>query len=96
MANLCIQARRTISYTYAIRFYIRGRNKQAFFDFLLQDLERDLEQLTKRTEENWLSYTERDDDNNVRLGDKFQKYKEDLVTLRAALERHFNKCLVSF
>lgn len=57
MANLSVQARRTISYTYAIRYYIRGRNKQQFFDFLLQELERDLEQLTKRTEENWLSHT---------------------------------------
>ena len=34
MANLCIQARRTIGFTYAIRFYLRGRNKQYFFDFL--------------------------------------------------------------
>jgi hypothetical protein len=58
MASLVIAARRTISYTYAIRFYLKGINKQSFFDFLQRDLESDLEKLTKRSEENWIDYTE--------------------------------------
>ena len=95
MANLSVQARRTISYTYVIRYYIRGRNKQQFFDFLLQELERDLEKLTKRTEENWLSYTDTDEDLNVTLCEKFFAYKQDLISLRSALENHFKNCLES-
>jgi len=58
MAKLVVAARRTISFTYAIRFYLRGHNKQQFFDFLQRDLEADLEKLTRRSEENWLDYTE--------------------------------------
>ena len=34
MANLCIAARRTISMTYGIRFYLKGESKKRFFDFL--------------------------------------------------------------
>ena len=33
IARLVIAARRSLSYTYAIRFYLNGPNKQAFFDF---------------------------------------------------------------
>lgn len=62
MANLVIAARRTISFTYAIRFYLKGKNKQSFFDFLQRDLENDLEKLTKRSEEDWLDYTDRTGD----------------------------------
>ena len=34
IANLIIVVRRCLSYTYAIRFYLLGPNKQAFFDFI--------------------------------------------------------------
>lgn len=95
MANLCIQARRTISFTYAIRFYLKGKNKQYFFDFLQKDLESDVEKLTARTEEDWVAYTDVDINNDIQLGEKFFKFKQDLITLRATLENHFNKCLVS-
>lgn len=50
MANLVVAARRTLSYTYPIRYYLRGKSKQQFFDFLVKDLERDLESLTKISE----------------------------------------------
>ena len=33
IARLVIAARRSLSYTYGIRFYLNGINKQAFFDF---------------------------------------------------------------
>ena len=34
IAKLVVAARRSLSYTYAIRFYLRGEQKQAFFDFI--------------------------------------------------------------
>ena len=34
IAMLVVAARRSLSYTYAIRFYLRGAQKQAFFDFI--------------------------------------------------------------
>ena len=49
-AYLVLAARRTLSYTYAIRYYLKGREKQKFFDFLVKDLERTLETLTRLTE----------------------------------------------
>ena len=50
MAYLVLAVRRTLSYTYAIRFYLKGREKQQFFDFLVKDLERTLETLTRLSE----------------------------------------------
>ena len=60
IAELVIAARRSLSYTYAIRFFLRGPNKQAFFDFIQGDLERSLEALNKKNEENWLDQVEYD------------------------------------
>ena len=34
IAGLVVAARRSLSYTYAIRFYLKGPNKQAFYDFI--------------------------------------------------------------
>ena len=50
IANLVIRARRSLSYTYALRFYIRGESKQRFFDFIQGDLERSLELLNDKSE----------------------------------------------
>ena len=33
VAKLVMIARRALSYTYAIRFYLEGKKKQRFFDF---------------------------------------------------------------
>ena len=49
-----------MSYTYAIRFFLKGANKQAFFDFIQGDVERSLEALNKRMEEKWLDKLEYD------------------------------------
>ena len=34
ISALVIAARRSLSYTYPIRFYLKGANKQAFYDFI--------------------------------------------------------------
>ena len=39
------------------------------------DLEFSLEKLNKRNEENWQSYIETDDTQEMHLGEKFFKYK---------------------
>ena len=33
IAELVIKARRALTYTYPMRYYLEGRNKQQFFDF---------------------------------------------------------------
>ena len=53
IADLVIRARRALTYTYAIRFYLEGKNKQMFFDFIQGELEASLEKLNKRNEEDW-------------------------------------------
>ena len=53
IARLVIAARRSLSYTYAIRFYLKGPNKQAFFDFQQGELEGSLERLNRKNEEDW-------------------------------------------
>lgn len=90
IAGLVVGARRSLSYTYAIRFFLKGEQKQAFFDFIQGDLERSLEALNKRMEENWLDYVEYDIKGKLILGLKFNRYKETVTTSREVVERHFN------
>ena len=58
IAELVIRARRAITYTYAMRYYLEGRAKQMFFDFIQGDLELSLERLNKKNEEDWQLYLE--------------------------------------
>lgn len=85
IAELVVAARRSLSYTYPIRFYLKGRNRQAFFDFIQADLERSLEMLNKKNEEEWVDYLETNGMGMVQLTDKFFVYKQNMVTLRETL-----------
>ena len=40
IAQLVVRARRMLSYSYAFRFYLKGMNKQTFFDFFPQSDDR--------------------------------------------------------
>ena len=89
IAKLVIVARRTLAYTYPIRYYMKGVNKQAFFDFMQSDLERYLELLTKSSEKNWREFTECDINGRLVLGDKFEKFKSEITNLKVVLEKAF-------
>lgn len=43
MAQMAIDVRRSLSYTYAIRFHLVGINKQVLFDHMLENMESSLE-----------------------------------------------------
>lgn len=61
IAEVVIRARRALTYTYAMRFYIEGGGTKAtFFDLMQGDLEASLEKLNKRNEEDWQGYIETD------------------------------------
>jgi len=68
ISELVYSARRAVAYSYVERFYLRGPQRQAFFDFLVSDLERSLEWLNLKNEENWLDYAEQDLEGNAYLG----------------------------
>lgn len=93
ISGLVIAARRSLSYTYAIRFFLQGALKQAFFDLIQGDLERSLEALNKRMEENWLDFVEYDPQGKLLIGQKFIRYKESVTTLREVVERHLNSTM---
>lgn len=93
IAGLVVAARRSLSYTYAIRFFLKGPNKQAFFDFIQGDLERSLEILNKKMEENWLDKVEYDLHGKMFLSQTFYLYKETVTTLSTTVENHFNKVM---
>ena len=95
IAGLVVAARRSLSFTYPIRFFLRGENKQAFFDFTQGDLEKSLELLNAKNEEDWIKYLDRDHEGRPYNGERFTKYKEEITTLREALERHFNTAMGS-
>ena len=48
--QVVVDARKVLSYAYPLRYFLNGKNKQAAFDKLLQELERSLELLTFNTE----------------------------------------------
>ena len=95
IAGLVVAARRSLSFTYPIRFFLRGENKQAFFDFTQGDLEKSLELLNAKNEEDWLKFLDEGLDGLPYNGENFTKYKEEITTLRETLERHFNTAMNS-
>lgn len=52
IVELIIKARRAVTYTYPLRFYLEGKNKQLMFDFYQKELEFSLEKLNKIMEGN--------------------------------------------
>lgn len=95
MAYLVLAARRTLSYTYAIRYYLKGREKQVFFDFLVKDLERTLEVLTKYSEQQWTDYLDFNAFGQLCLGMKFADFKTKVNSVQKTLDNYFNKAMVS-
>ena len=53
-------------------------------------MEKSLEALNKRMEENWLNNVEYDTQGRMILSTKFFRYKECINSLREVVERHFN------
>ena len=84
-----------LSYSYAYRYYLQGMNKQTFFDYIQGKLEHSLELLNEKNEENWLNYVELDHHGKPYLGEMWSKFKTTLVTLREAMETHFDKLAAS-
>ena len=68
IAKMLIKARRTLAYSCPIRYYLKGPNKQKFFDFMIADLERYLELLTKSSERKLTEVTELDANQQLFLG----------------------------
>lgn len=92
-AELVVRARRALTYTYPMRFYLDGKAKQIFFDFIQADLESSLEKLNKRNEEDWQLYVEVDGQGAIHLGERFFRYKQDVNSLKTAVETHFSKVI---
>jgi hypothetical protein len=68
-AELIINARRCLAYTYAVRYYLTGSSRQLFFDHIQGMLERSLEELSKKSEESWeTKYIEVDTQQRMQLG----------------------------
>lgn len=60
IAELVIRARRALTYTYPLRFFLEGGAKQRFFDFIQGDLEASLEKLNKKNEIDWQLFVKTD------------------------------------
>ena len=94
IAQLIIVVRRSLSYTYAIRFYLTGQNKQSFFDFIQAELESSLERLNKLMEtEKWIDKLDYDESGRVVEGERFFTFKARVTDLTKTLQGHFNKMM---
>ena len=95
VANLILRARRSLSYTYALRFYVRGENKQRFFDFIQGDLERSLELLNDKSEQDWLDLLEKDHNGVRQVTSVFLQYKDQMIMLQKTLRKYFDTAMTS-
>lgn len=93
IAELVYIARRAISFCSVKRFTLKGKPKQEFFDFMQKDLERSLELGTDGIEKQWINKCV--DEENKALNSYFPVFKQNMVSLRDALERHFSTCVKS-
>lgn len=55
-----------------------------------KDLEKSLEVLTEKAEQNWIDFLEKDFQGNYTALQKFQKFKEEMISMKNILENHFN------
>jgi hypothetical protein len=104
IANIVTKARRALTYTYAIRFFLEGKNKQIFYDFIQGELEASLEKLNRRNEEDWSKYLEVDEINcnlfyllndgiELMIGKRFLDFKSEVISLKNAVENHFSRVI---
>ena len=70
-----IAARRSLAFTYPIRYYLKGAQKQQFFDFMQSDLEASLEKLNKQNELDWWAFLDQDAYGKAHVGERFFKFK---------------------
>ena len=70
-----------------------GRNRQAFFDIMQGMLEKSLESLNHKNEEDWQVYLDCDEGGLIHIGERFTKYKEECNSLKELVETHFSKCI---
>ena len=86
---MLIKARRTLAYSCPIRYFLKGPNKQKFFDFMIADLERYVELLTKSSEIKLAEVTELDKKKQLLLGDKFFKLRDEMIKQSFILNKFF-------
>ena len=87
ISDLIITVRRTLCYSYAMRYYLTGKNRQALFDFMQGQLETSLERLTKIVEgQNLLDYLEINFNGLPHMGEKFFNFKTRVVDLERIVE----------
>lgn len=93
IVELVCKARRALANTYAMRFFMRGRRKKIFFDFMQTDLELSLEALSRNLVKDITEYIEMGEDKSISLKEEFFKFKTDACAVRNSVETHFVKVL---
>ena len=82
ISKLIVTVRRGLAYTYPYRYYLKGANKQTFFDFIQGELEASLEKLNKKMEEDWTLRLDLSEMGGLFIGRRFCDYKAAVVDLR--------------
>lgn len=91
-ADLVIEARSAVCYSYPLGFFLNSFTKIQFYEFLQGELERSLELLDKKTEiqeRNFLLNV----DGRMQLSEEYFQYKGELKTIINLVRNHFYKNL---
>lgn len=91
--QLVCKARRALGNSYSMRFFMSGKRKKAFFDFIQGDLEFSLEALSRCLVKDITEYIEMDATKTISLKEDFFKFKSSACQTRSAVETHFTKVL---
>lgn len=93
--ELVLKARRAVANTYSMRFFMKGKRKKSFFDFMQGELELSLESLSRLLIKDITEFIEMGPDKSISLKEEFFKFKTDAAQIRSAVDTHFIKVLGS-
>ena len=91
--DLVLKARRALANTYSMRFFMKGKRKKVFFDFMQAELELSLEALSRLLVKDITEYIEMAADKSISLKESFFIFKTDAGQIRSAVDTHFIKVL---
>jgi ariadne-1 len=92
-ADLVIEARTGLAYSYPLGYFLKSKAKQQFYEFIQGELEHSLELLDKATDLQLTEYIDESETGAVGLSHSFFDVKSSLTSLKTVVQSHFSKSM---
>ena len=88
--ELCLKSRLAVAHAYGFRYFLKGIQKQQLFDFLIKDLSKEVDKLTKKLIEDILPYFDKDGNGEYTIiRYQFYSYKDEVEKLADIVNQNF-------